>query len=310
MSNVSIIIPTYNYGTFIGRALKSIHENGYPIDKVEIIIIDDGSTDNTRVIAVELAHQFMFQYHFQENAGKAAATRKGFEMASGDILFTLDADDWFLPGKIEKTVKIFQDLPEVMHIASPAQIVYSETGKQETEPVPEWLLGKALNGQGVLKKFMEKRILFGGGSTFAVRASVVKQMQLPDAVDMYTDEWLVIQALLKGQTYFFEKPLSVWLVHGGNYSIGKSPDEGQVAKQQRLERSSAATLNLITAGEYPSWLQSAYRLKHLVRQMVWKETNGTKFLKDRLYFFKACFLSFRFSPSLLWNYRIVNRLFK
>jgi len=74
MSNVSIIIPTYNYGTFIGRALKSIHENGYPIDKVEIIIIDDGSTDNTRVVMEKLTRQFTFQYHYQANAGKAAAT--------------------------------------------------------------------------------------------------------------------------------------------------------------------------------------------------------------------------------------------
>jgi len=215
-----------------------------------------------------------------------------------------------LPGKIEKTVKIFQALPEVVHVASPARIEWSENKEPETEPVPDWLLGKALSGQDMLKKFMTKRILFGGGSTFAVRTSVAKQMQLPDAVDMYTDEWLVIQALLKGNTYFLEEPLSVWLVHGGNYSIGQSLVESRRAKQQRLERSSAAILHLITAGEYPPWLQSAYRLKHLVRQMVWKETNGTKSFKDRLLFFKACFVSLRFSPSLLWHYRVVNRLLK
>ena len=157
---------------------------------------------------------------------------------------------------------------------------------------------------------MQHNMLFGGGSTFAARAYVLKKIYWQSSFDMYTDEWLVIQALLKGQTYFFEEPLSVWLVHGGNYSIGKSLAEGQVAKEQRLERSSAATLNLITAGEYPSWLQSAYRLKHLVRQMVWKETNGTKSFEDRLQFFKTCFVSFRFSPLLLWHYRVVNRLLK
>ncbi len=163
---VSVIIPTYNYGHFIIEAINSVLAQDYPKELIEVIVIDDGSTDNTgRLLQEIIKEKPAIQYHYQENAGKAAATQIGIALASGEIIFNLDADDWFLPGKISKTVQIFRHDPTLVHVGSPALIHWQEGNRNpEPEPIPFNVTGKN-NGVDILKYFMSKKLLFGGGST-------------------------------------------------------------------------------------------------------------------------------------------------
>ena len=308
--NISIIIATYNYGDYIGRAITSVLEQSYQTGLVEILLIDDGSTDNTAAVIAELQHSFpCIQYFFQPNTGKAAATEKGIALATGDVIFILDADDWFLPAKISTTLKVFQQYPNVVHVASPAQIVWEDGSRTSlAEPVPAALLGKELNGIQLLQNFYQRNILFGGGSTFAARAAVLKQMPLPPAIDMYTDEWLLLWTLQKGNSYFVPEPLSVWHIHENNYS-GKG-GEAMQTKQQRMKRSSLAVLDAMQQHHFPTWLQQLYSLKHSVREMHWKEVEQTKTLADNIRFLKEVILKGRHSLSALWHHHAFNRLWK
>ena len=105
---VSVIITTYNYGAFIADAIKSVLEQSF--QDFEIIVVDDGSTDQTRQVLEPFVkqHQNRIRYFFQDNQGAASGRNKGIKEAKGEYIAFLDADDTFLPLKLEKQMKIIQ----------------------------------------------------------------------------------------------------------------------------------------------------------------------------------------------------------
>lgn len=97
LSFVSVIMPVYNGEVFLAEAVESIRRQEY--EPLEIIIVDDGSTDNTGKIAQDLKGNI--RYFYQRNSGPGAARNKGLEMALGDIIGFLDVDDLWPAGKLE-----------------------------------------------------------------------------------------------------------------------------------------------------------------------------------------------------------------
>jgi glycosyltransferase involved in cell wall biosynthesis len=96
---VSVIIPAYNAGKFLGEAIKSVVDQLY--QPLEIIVIDDGSTDNTEAVAKSFKQ---VHYIHQENQGTAVALNNAIKQAKGDVFAFLDADDIWLPCKLEKQI--------------------------------------------------------------------------------------------------------------------------------------------------------------------------------------------------------------
>jgi glycosyltransferase involved in cell wall biosynthesis len=97
---ISVVIPTYNYGTYLSRAIESVLAQTHPVH--EIIVVDDGSTDDTRATAARFGERI--RYIFQENRGLSAARNTGIRAATGEWVAFLDADDWWLPEKIQLQV--------------------------------------------------------------------------------------------------------------------------------------------------------------------------------------------------------------
>lgn len=275
----------------------------------EIIIVDDGSTDDTAAKVAAWVADGLVQYIWQPNTGKAAATRLGIEKATGDVLFTLDADDYFLPGKIAQTLAILEQYPGVVHVASQASIRWLNIpGKEIAEAIPAESLGIPLNGMALLKSFYQTNKLFGGGSTFSCRMQVAKAIYWTSAIDMYTDEWLVIQALLQGDSYFLPQPVSVWQIHGANYSV-QQPEVAQ-NRYKRLNQSGLAVLNALQYTEAPDWLVQLYGLKHAIRKQVWAEQAGTKTFRMRWQWLLNPLLSFKYPVKTLLAYHAPQRLIK
>ncbi|MGD1705023.1 glycosyltransferase family 2 protein, partial [Dapis sp. BLCC M229] len=106
---VSVIIATYNNGHYILEAISSIFNQTYT--SYEIIVIDDGSTDNTRQVLEPYLDKL--RYVYQENKGVSHARNLGLEMARGEFISFLDADDFFLPDKLAKQVAIFDARPSL-----------------------------------------------------------------------------------------------------------------------------------------------------------------------------------------------------
>jgi glycosyltransferase involved in cell wall biosynthesis len=118
---VSVIIPCYNQGRFLAEALQSVLDQDYP-DK-EIIIVNDGSTDETRQVAARF--EKFITYIEQPNLGAASARNAGIRRAQGEYIAFLDADDVCLPGRLSLEVDILEQRPEVGLVATDAYLIDS-----------------------------------------------------------------------------------------------------------------------------------------------------------------------------------------
>lgn len=114
----SVIIPTYNRSATLGRAIQSVL--GQTLPAWEIIVVDDGSSDDTREM-LEAFPQVI--YHYQANAGVCAARNKGAEIATGNWLIFLDSDDELINTSIEEFTKVANLDPNISLFLSGYQIV-------------------------------------------------------------------------------------------------------------------------------------------------------------------------------------------
>lgn len=106
---VSVIIPTYNRGPLIAQAITSVLAQ--TCRDMELVVIDDGSTDNTREIVETYARQASIpvRYFYQENRGVPAARNSGLEVAGGELIAFLDSDDFWLPNHLEVCSGVLED---------------------------------------------------------------------------------------------------------------------------------------------------------------------------------------------------------
>lgn len=107
--SISVILPTFNRAQFISQAIESALRQTHPPD--EIIIIDDGSTDDTGKIVAGFGKKI--KYVWQQNQGPAAARNHGMRLARGDFFAFLDSDDLWMPNKIKAQLAFFSQNPEV-----------------------------------------------------------------------------------------------------------------------------------------------------------------------------------------------------
>lgn len=105
MPLVSVVIPSYNYGKYIGQSISSVLCQTFT--DFELIIIDDGSKDNTREVVSQFKDKRL-RYHYQYNSGLSAARNSGVNLSAGKYIAFLDADDLWLPKKLELQVPLIE----------------------------------------------------------------------------------------------------------------------------------------------------------------------------------------------------------
>jgi glycosyltransferase involved in cell wall biosynthesis len=95
----SIIIPTYNRAPFLPKAINSISDQTYP--NWELIIVDDGSTDNTKEVVDQFLTDSRVHYHYQENAERSAARNSGIRLSKGEYITFMDSDEYMDTNRLE-----------------------------------------------------------------------------------------------------------------------------------------------------------------------------------------------------------------
>lgn len=118
---VSIIVPAYNEEKSIGKCLQSLLELDYPKDKLDIIVVNDGSTDRTEEEAKKF-ERYGIRVVSQKNAGKGAALNHGLKLAKGEFIVTMDADSYVLPKTLKQLLPFFKEDPEVMAVTPAIKI--------------------------------------------------------------------------------------------------------------------------------------------------------------------------------------------
>ena len=137
---ISIVVPTYNRAKLLSRAIESVLKQTF--QDSELIVIDDGSTDNTEELIKEYAaRDNRIKYIKQENSGGAARPKNvGIKMAKGEYIAILDSDDEWMPEKLETQLHYFErsENPKLMAIGCNMIVVDAETKKESRYRVPRY----------------------------------------------------------------------------------------------------------------------------------------------------------------------------
>ncbi len=147
-AGVSVVIPAYNYAHFLPDAINSALSQSYP--KVEVIVIDDGSTDTTPEVAAKYGDRI--RYIRKQNAGLPAARNTGIQNASYPFIGFLDADDQWKPDFLERAMTRFSELPEEFGLVAAQAIYIDEHGKEFDLKSLAWAVHGRMDHRDILLK--------------------------------------------------------------------------------------------------------------------------------------------------------------
>lgn len=136
---VSVIIPTFNHGRLLGRAVRSVL--GQTWEDYELIIVDDGSSDETPEVIAGFSDERITMIRHEENEGKSAALNNASAAAQGAYVALLDDDDEWLPEKLGAQVKRLDEAPDVVGLIYTWRRLVDETGEK-----PPATAGMSLRG--------------------------------------------------------------------------------------------------------------------------------------------------------------------
>lgn len=189
MPKVSVVIPSYNRADFVAETIRSVLDQTY--QDFEIIVVDDGSTDNTKEI-VDSFKDPRIKYIYQENRGASGARNTGINASIGEYIAFLDSDDIYLPNKLEMDIRMVDSDHNIGIVCSDAYIFDSETGEiyrryWQKNPYlgpfdPQTASKNAL-------KLLLSRGCFIKGSTPLVRRAVFKAVGLFDESIRHSQDW-------------------------------------------------------------------------------------------------------------------------
>lgn len=170
--SISVMIPAYNEEGYIGRCIEAVMETDYPSHKKEVIVIDDGSKDETYYEAKRYEKEGV-KVVTKENGGKYSALNYGFIFAKGNIIVTIDADSIIARNSLKLIVKRFQSDPEIGAVAGNVKVLNAESFLTKCQAL-EYLVGinifrRALDVFGAVSVVpgclgaFKRRLLEGGG---------------------------------------------------------------------------------------------------------------------------------------------------
>jgi glycosyltransferase involved in cell wall biosynthesis len=215
---VSIIIRNFNYGCFLRDALDSALAQNYP--EVEVIVVDDGSTDNSREILFEYQHRCRIV--LQQNGGEGAAVNAGFRHARGSIILYLDADDVLFPETVSAVVAAWAPAVSRVHFRG---WIMSADGRLFGAAVPSFEV-PLLSLQEQLEQFGQ--VVSGSQSCNAYAAWALRRI-LPLAADEWMrapDAYLNALTTAQGETRLIQSPLVGCRRHGSNLTLCNSQSIG------------------------------------------------------------------------------------
>ena len=169
---VTVLIDTYNHERFIEKAIVSVLEQDFPSEKMEILVVDDGSTDRTP----EVVRKFEPRLRLirKANGGQASAFNAGVSQARGEIVAFLDGDDWWAPQKLREVVDTFDKNPGVGVVGHGYYLVDMSTENYELV-VPERTCRLTLNDKASAR-FLHGLASLLGTSKLTVRREVLDRI--------------------------------------------------------------------------------------------------------------------------------------
>jgi glycosyltransferase involved in cell wall biosynthesis len=212
--SVSVLITCFNYGAYVGEAIDSALGQTYP--PTEIIVGDDASTDNScEVVESYIGRGLGVRLLRNPHGGMAANLNSAYRNCSGDVICLLDADDTFLPGKIEAVVNAFRAHPRAGFAVHCAMNVDNQKRARGVYPLlnalPSGDCGQiTYNNSGILMDLPPT-------SNLALRREVAERIfPIPVEYTGYAEQMIHRLAPLMTELCAVEAPLATWRLHGKN----------------------------------------------------------------------------------------------
>lgn len=204
---ITVLITTFNYGRFIEECLDSVLAQEYPPDKIDIVVVDDGSTDDTAERVKRYGNKV--RYFSKPNGGQASALNLGFAQARGEIISLLDADDYFLPGKLARVVEAFQRDTTVGMVYHPLLGV-SQNGEKQMSRYP-LLSGSPFSDP-------DKFFWYEAPGTCASyrREILARLLPIPEQIQMLADDYPGCLIVFLAPVSAVPQCLAAYRVHGSN----------------------------------------------------------------------------------------------
>jgi glycosyltransferase involved in cell wall biosynthesis len=280
MSDVSIIVPTYNHSRYIRQAIDSALSQ--TLTSFEVIVVDDGSTDDT-------AHALggygsRVRVARQENRGVAAARNKGAEIARGDLLAFLDADDIWIPRKLEMQTRRFGGEHRLGLVHCGVEDI-----TEEGRPICQRLDG--LEGQVATEMLLFNRsVILGGGSAIMIPRAVFEEVGGFDTRLSTSADWdLFYRIASRYEIGFVPEVLVRYRLHSANMhgNVRAMEHDMLLCYEKAFAESGAAegirrrcygNLHAVLAGSFFSAGEYTGFLRHAVKSVLFTPDNLSRFL--------------------------------
>ncbi len=216
---VSVIVTNYNYAEYLEDAVRSAVEQNRGL--VEIIVVDDGSADGSKAIIEKLSYQFTNIIPiFKPNGGQLSAFNAGVQMARGDVLFFLDADDLYRENYIEKALEVYKQHPSCDFLFCGYDL-FGNVNDQDIANYPDRITDIGLTG---LITYCTRVWIGGPTSTISLKRSLAEQFfPIPYEADwrVRADDCLVwLASLYNGRKFYLKDALVAYRTHGNNSYFG------------------------------------------------------------------------------------------
>jgi glycosyltransferase involved in cell wall biosynthesis len=255
---VTALIDTFNHGRFIEQAVESVLAQDFSHEEMEILVVDDGSTDDTAARMEKYAGRV--RYLRKENGGQASALNVGIREARGEIVALLDADDYWLPHKLGRVVEEFDRRPDTGMVYHPFLF-----WREPAAPAPA---GDFPTVTGDATSSLANLLLYRGQATsgIAFRKSVVERLlPIPDSLRILADGYLIYLVIFIAPVAAITEPLTVYRLHEGNL-FHCSPEQ-----KDRLRQKLACQRTLLK--EMQVWLE---------REKFWREQSPAATFLQRM----------------------------
>lgn len=278
--SVSVVVPTFNHASFVCEAVRSILAQTHPPD--EVVVVDDGSTDDTAVRLRAFGNAITVIH--QDNRGLPEARNKGISASTGDLIAFCDADDVWLPTKLERQVPRFDVAPMVgvVHCGC----TYVDVNLQRVRVSTVGFHGPAVSDQMLLTP---TDVAHPNGSTAVVARKAIESTGQFDPHLPASEDWDLSYRLAKFfAVEFVNEPLVLYRLHDANmHKNVRLIERGMLLSfskafaiadpaTQRLRRRAYARLHMMLAGAYFHAGEPLRCLRHAVLAIVLRPSEVTR----------------------------------
>ena len=223
---VTALIDTYNHDRYIEQALVSVVEQGLSPSELEIIVVDDGSTDETPEIIQKFVPRV--KHLRKKNGGQASAFNAAFPEVHAPIVATLDGDDWWAKGKLAPVLNAFQSNPQVSAV-SHAYYQFSEHTKETKLCGPSERTFISLATPEAARLAHRDWAFLPMGALTVRRTVFERVLPIPEVLVFLADTHIAVGAMAMG-VLVLPEPLSYYRFHTNNLY---AEDQNDTARMRR-----------------------------------------------------------------------------